>query len=255
VSTAQQTLDQLFPGVPISVVESPDQLQIPQLDSCGPSRFCDTPPFYAGDEISIAGGAGASGCTSNFTFSGAIHPANIWSLTARHCGGSPGSAVTLTESGAADGNIATQYVTDGAGHTVDFQSFNCNCEDTFVWYAGTGNQAGSDYDVTGQCNCYSGNDVATDGRASGQETDWAVQGSGPGCIDNDESNTCDVEEGYNANQTVGAEGGDSGGPVYQRQGSSGDVLATGLMLASQGTTIVWYQVIDEMESLASINLY
>lgn len=235
---AQSALSALFPSIPISVIAS-KALGLPTPVST--NRYYDSAPWSSGDRIDVVGHSG--GCTQNFAYTG-NKSGNTYDFTARHCDGN-GSGSDVTNDGNHVGNIATAY-----NDQEDFASYGCNCQ-ARVWYEGEsiGHGQGETHGVIGWCDCFKGNDVTMDGATSGEQPDFAVQWSAPGCV----NGTCGTEFAQNYN-AVGCQGGDSGGPVYQRT-SNNDVYATGLLLyANDGGSDCYYQTTRTILNAADVSM-
>ena len=201
------------------------------------NRYYDTPPFYNGDRIFVDDNHNYK-CTDGFAL-------NIGSgtqgVTAGHCGGS--SIYTNFDSNYFMGAITARHFTDGGD---DFETFNCYCASP-VWYEGPSigrNQGYVHYLAAGWCDCNTGL-VTFDGATTG-EVPYATVIKADACITfTDGIQTCHLNEAQRSGYTL-CQGGDSGGPVYQRT-SNNQVYPTGTIVGTNGAgDICTYQRIREI---------
>lgn len=231
-----------------------------QLDS--QNRYYDARPFNGGDRIfgyDPSTQTIGTKCTSGFTLVG-NKSGNLFTTMAGHCENEGIDPIwTNLATPTNRGYVDTNYLLNG--DQFDVASFDCNCTSA-VWHddpnIGTG--AGSAYSVIGWCDCDPSGDselVTFDGATTGQVPDAVV----------DERDVCTADnffgDGYKrcfmnrakSTSTI-CQGGDSGGPVYQRA-PNGTVYATGMIIGDEwvnGTEYCWYARMRYTLSLLNVSL-
>jgi hypothetical protein len=229
-AAAQRIFDGRYGAGTVSVSSTP-ALALPVRTS---NRYYDGPPFYNGDRIFMDNNTGNK-CTDAFAFKG-NNSGKIFGITAGHCGGS--SIWTNLSAHYEMGPISTRYFSNNGW---DLESFTCNCAGP-VWYEGPGIGTGQGYThhVIGSCYCGTGQLVATDGASTGEVPDTTVGATNVCVTFEDGVTTCHLDVTSKAN-TVICQGGDSGGPVYQRAPNN-NVYAVGVIIgeANFGNTCYYH---------------
>jgi hypothetical protein len=190
------------------------------------NKYYDTAPFYGGDRIFTSSNGE---CTSAFTMLGNANPANHWVITAGHCGRN--TWYTNWTSRFEVGPTSTDYHVGYGGSTYDD-----------VQTIGPADAWGSVWGSTGTYVPYvpflpgAGAPICFDGAtpkpdsSSGLECGVGVINPIAGCITFSGGLTdCNLGQAYDANREV-CLAGDSGGPVFQRVGTSSQVKAIGLIV-------------------------
>lgn len=216
------------------------------------NRYTDVSPFWGGDQIERGGGA--SICTGGFAVVG-NSSGHDFMLTAGHCG--TASAWYLTGSNGGDGDgtemggTSTNYF--GDGNYDDFQTIatlphGSASTDPAVW----GN-SGSTYGVIGSTDPSSGSHMTFDGSVTGMVQGATVGGSDL-CVwfDDDTVLDCNLIEGTDSSTICQL--GDSGGPVFVVDGTTGDVYAVGTVVGEDDGTTCWAEMIGEEESVSNTTL-
>lgn len=189
-------------------------------------RYTDTPPFFAGDRLYYAKSVNAILCTSGWTTLGNAHPNNHWILTAGHCGYN--TFYTNASNWQTVGTTSTDYMAGyGGSGTIDVQTIGSSAWGV-VWENGdvTAFPTGTLYPGVGQ-------QITFDGSITGMVTNNPVTNPGPFCILGDETEDgetyCGLGQANNPEFDSICQGGDSGGPVFQRTSNPDQVEAVGLI--------------------------
>jgi hypothetical protein len=182
------------------------------------TRFDDGAPFFGAD-AAWQNGQSSPTFTTGFSYYGK-GDGDLYMLTAGHSVGASGQKLwTNTESPKVLGNVATNYY-DPTEETADFASISGNFDPGWVWGSNTS------YLITGTFLAQVNDEVTFDGWVSGENRQATV-------YDIDQRvylNGSDTQFTYPVTfaKKVGTnicQGGDSGSPVLELNGSS---LATGI---------------------------
>lgn len=189
-------------------------------------RYTDTPPFWGGDRLYCARSLGAVLCTSGWTTLGNVHPNNHWVLTAGHCGYN--TFYTNASNWQTVGTTSTDYMAGyGGSTTIDVQTIGANAWGA-VWE--NGSNLATPYDTL---HPGLGQQITFDGAQTGMVTNNPVTDPGPFCILGDETadgeTYCGLGEADNPEFDTICQGGDSGGPVFQRTSNPGSIQAVGII--------------------------
>jgi hypothetical protein len=202
----------------------------PQVNT-SQGRFQDSNPFYGGDYINNPNTN--IGCTDGFVMDGATHPANRWLMTAGHCGNQSTWYTNLTDFYLL-GHTQTNYFAPNGGSTnYDVESIGIASPWT-AW----GEVWGNDYTIYNPYTTLTpgvGQGITFDGSITGEVHDIGVTTAGPTCFTASGVPVCGAGEAGSTNGAVICQGSDSGGPVYQRTSTAGEVQAIGLIAASNDT--------------------
>jgi hypothetical protein len=189
-------------------------------------RYTDTPPFFAGDRLYYAKSVGAVLCTSGWTTLGNVHPNNHWILTAGHCGYN--TFYTNASNWQKVGTTSTDYMAGyGGSTTIDVQTIGSSAWGV-VWE--NGDVTAFPYDTL-----YPGlgQQITFDGSITGMVTNNPVTEPGPFCVLGDETldgeTYCGLGKASNPEFDTICQGGDSGGPVFQRTSNPSQVQAIGII--------------------------
>ncbi|HMD95009.1 MAG TPA: hypothetical protein VKG80_20440 [Trebonia sp.] len=190
-------------------------------------RYTDTPPFWGGDRLYYAKSGGAILCTSGFVTLGNAHPGNHWILTAGHCG--ENTFYTNASNWQTVGSTSTDYMAGyGGSTTIDVQTIGPASAWGAVWENGDNYAVPYDTLYPGE-----GQQITFDGSMTGMVTNNPVTDPGPFCLLGDETadgeTYCGLGEAENPEFDTICQGGDSGGPVFQRTSSSTSIQAVGLV--------------------------
>jgi hypothetical protein len=211
------------------------------LASTAQGRFQDSSPFFGGDYIDNPNTYAA--CTDGFVMAGATHPDNRWLMTSGHCGSQSTWYTNLSDFYLL-GATATNYFNNYGGSTdYDVQTIGL----TGGWKA-YGDVWGNDYTVYNPYTTLTPDDtqlITFDGAISGEVHDIKVTTEGPVCIPTNVGTTCGVGEAGSDTGPVICQDGDSGGPVYQRTSTAGEVQAIGLITDSnKAGNVCVYTLLD-----------
>jgi hypothetical protein len=215
--------------VSVSAIPSDMRLNVtgsPQA-SIAQGRFQDSSPFYGGDYINNPGEN--IGCTDGFVMDGSIHTGNRWLMTAGHCGSQSTWYTNLSDFYVL-GATSTNYF---PSTIYDVQTIGLNAGWT-AW----GDVWGNDYTTYNPYTTLTpGVDqlITFDGAISGEVHDIPVTNAGPFCYIISNLYYCGLGEAGSTNGPVICQGQDSGGPVYQRTSTAGEVQAIGLIDLSNDT--------------------
>lgn len=238
-SSAAQSLERQYGGTSWLTV-APAQKHLPTRTA---NRYYDSPYFYNGDRVLFNNNFSGTKCTAAFAYTG-NNSGNIFSTTAGHCGGS--SVWTNYNNHYKMGNISTNYFSSSSGW--DMESFHCECAYP-IWYEGPsiGTSQGYLHNVAGTCYCGVGSYVTMDGATTGEVGDNKVVQVNFCYKFNDGITTCHLNYAYNPNGYTICQGGDSGGPAYQRSSTS-NVYATGLIVGTDFGDDCYYHLIGAVMS-------
>ena len=195
--------------------------------SVNQGRFQDSTPFYGGDFIENAGDN--AGCTDGFVMTGATHPDNRWLMTDGHCG-SRTWYTNLTHFYVL-GATSTNYF-HGYGGNTDYDVQTIGLTGGFTAW---GDVWGNNYTVYNPYTTLTpgkGQGITFDGAITGEVHDIGVTTAGPECLSTNGGTICGVGVAGSTTGKVICQDGDSGGPVYERTSTAGEVQAVGLITAS-----------------------
>jgi hypothetical protein len=195
--------------------------------SVNQGRFQDSSPFYGGDFIENAGDN--AGCTDGFVMTGATHPDNRWLMTDGHCG-SRTWYTNLTHFYVL-GATSTNYF-HGYGGNTDYDVQTIGLTGGFTAW---GDVWGNNYTVYNPYTTLTpgkGQGITFDGAITGEVHDIGVTTAGPECLSTNGGTICGVGVAGSTSGKVICQDGDSGGPVYERTSTAGEVQAVGLITAS-----------------------
>jgi hypothetical protein len=208
-------------------------------------RYYDRAPFYGGDAIFPDPSNPFAFCTDSFT----VRNSNgyIRQLTAGHCY-SRHPWYTNFYSKYVLGDTSGNYYSGFGGNTyVDIQHVYANATD-YVW----GNSTTLYHPFDTYTPDYS-DGICFDGAHTGEVCDATVTYAGPFCEIVGGYNDCWLGEAHKS--SVVCQGGDSGGPVYQRTSTAGEIKAVGSI--SAGTpdgTYCDYTQMSAIESRTGVTL-
>jgi hypothetical protein len=243
-----------------------DDIVVPSRMSNGPMQASDytndTAPYLGGDRIQTGiVPPGNAYCTSNFSFTGKVNPNNQWIVTAGHCsnwttGFSFYTCATKDSNGDCNskfGSVSTAYAGNNDFETIGASNLGAIWDDQ--GHGGVG-----DWAINGQITPTQGDLVSTDGATDGSVFHLAVETSGG-------PNTCFMESSshticwaviLDAGSSIQiCPGGDSGGPIFQRENTSGLADAAGIIQVhgnNSGVFTCGGQIISHVESVANLVL-
>src|SRR6266498_2939736 len=202
------------------------------------NRYYDAPYFYSGDRVWFDNNPSGAKCTSGFAFRG-NNSGNTFNTTAGHCGGS--SVWTNYTAHYKVGNISTNYFSSTSGW--DMESFPCECAYP-VWYEGPsiGTNQGRTHNIAGSCYCGVGSYITMDGASTGEVPGNKVVQVNFCTTFSDGITTCHLNYAYNPSGYTICQGGDSGGPAYQR-GSNNNAYATGIIVGTDYGDDCYYHLL------------
>jgi hypothetical protein len=225
-----------------------------QLAESASNKYYDTPPFFGGDRIFAHPSSGGTvECTDGFVMLGNANPGNHWELTAGHCGRQTWLTNWTTQYTL--GSTSTDYLAGaGGGTAIDVQTIGANAWGEVWGDTGTYDPFTIFVPPAGQYLCFDGADPKPDS-PSGLECGVQVTEQGPFCIITTDGLThCQLGEAYDQNREV-CLGGDSGGPVFQRQSSGNRVEAVGIITADgPGGHTCYYTLITAIMSTTNTHL-
>jgi hypothetical protein len=246
-ASAERKLINTYGADLITVSHASTQLNRVFLD-----RYFDYAPFYGGDAIFINPQNPGVNCTDAFATIGNVHTYNHWFLTAGHCG-IRNPWYTNFSSHYQLGPTSTDYFNGFGGNTsTDVQTIGPVNESPAVW----GNSTQQYYPYT---TFYAGNGqlITFDGATTGARFGNLVTNPGPFCEVVQGITDCNLGEAQGANGQVICQGGDSGGPVFQRTtlGQGTWIKAVGLISAgSPDGTVCDYTLIGSALSVSNTHL-
>ena len=246
---AAQQLRSAYGADLVSVSHTPMSQRV---DSAA-NKYYDVPPFFGGDRIfAYPSSGGTVECTSGFVMLGNAHPGNHWVLTSGHCGRQ--TWLTNWTTHYTLGSTSTDYLAGAGGSTdIDVQTIGANAVGQVWGDTGTYDPFTIFQAPAGQYVCLDGADPKP-GSPSGLECGVQVTEQGPFClITSDGLIHCQLGEAYDQNRQV-CLGGDSGGPVFQRQSSGNKVEAVGIITADSGGHTCYYTLITAIMSTTNTHL-
>lgn len=186
----------------------------------------DESPFTGGDLIWYTL-QNTEFCTSNFSFVGANNPNNNFNLTAGHCSSFAGGHnfyTCATESGG-DCSYNMGQVSSVYNNGDDFETIgSVPSNDGYVW-----DHSGGEWSVNGWQTAETGDDLATVGATNGATFNNPVDAGGDDTCVNYGITTCNAMILASGHTQI-CPPGDSGGPIFSREGSSGKIYAYGEIL-------------------------
>jgi hypothetical protein len=242
-ASAADVLKSIYGAALLTVEASSGSLPTPAAN-----RYYDTPYFYNGDRVWFDNNPTGTHCTEGFAFTG-NRSGNTFNTTAGHCGGV--DVYTNYTDKYFMGTVSTNYL-HTTGGVYDIESFPCQCFWP-TWYEGPsiGMNNGYARTLVGQCACGVGQYVTMDGASTGEATGNYVSRVDFCQKFNDGLTRCHLNYASNPNGHVICQGGDSGGPVYQRESDVTYVLATGLIVGYNTTSDCYYH--DIADVLSEVN--
>jgi hypothetical protein len=219
VHNARTSLDARYGSAWISVADTTEALATTSAERDG-----DGSPFTGGDGINLSG-LGVT-CSLGFTTKG-NNSGNDYLLTAGHCGK---GTVTAETNGVTIGSVSTQYLDGGSDADVDTIRANGRAR---VWYGG---------DFTTSYYTVSGSVVPANGSAMTVDGDENPPQHTGQTVSNNEIYTYLNDEHYGEIyigpmvqlSSTACIAGNSGGPAYVRNGSTGTVNAVGTISGTGG---------------------
>jgi hypothetical protein len=166
-------------------------------------------------------------CTSNFSFNGANNPNNHWDFAAAHCSGNATghnfyTCATHDNSGNCNYNAGT--VITAYTNNEDFESIGTS-NLGYAWNDSTGFV----WSVNGYITAQMGDEVTVDGQTNGAHYNNYVESGGTTTCVNYGVFVCHAIV-ISTGSTNLCPGGDSGGPVLQREGDGYHIMAVGMIL-------------------------
>jgi len=224
-----------------------DSVQLAQEPGFRPAydRITDIPPWYGADRI-----VGPSpGCTSGFTV---FERSTIYSTTAGHCGYGAWKQFGQTFG-------STVLVSFSEGGPTDAQIISANGGASGRIWTGGANVSSPVKGYIIESAQVGGNKVCTGGSFSGTQCSAKILNTNQCHYFSDSRKTiCGLIDAFSPSYHV--QGGDSGGPVYNRAGVTADtgpdVYARGLLTGINGANpgIFSYTPITRVQSRLGVNL-
>jgi hypothetical protein len=187
----------------------------------------DESPFTGGDEIWFTL-QNKEFCTSNFSFVGANNPNNNWNLTAGHCSSFAGGQnfYTCATENAGNCNYNMGQVSYIYGNGDDFETIgSVPSNNGYVW-----DHSGGKWSVNGWQTAEMGDGLGTVGATNGATFgNYVSAGGDDTCVDYGSIQTCNAMVLASGSTQI-CPPGDSGGPIFSREGSSGNIYAYGEIL-------------------------
>jgi hypothetical protein len=228
----------------------------------------DNSPFFGGDDI-FYHQANIAECTGGFAVNSASSPSIRYMITAAHCsyqwdalGLEHDWYTCYTHSSSGNCNY-----TMGAVEAIfwnnnyDFELINATSIGKSTSGAVWQNKTSATWAINGWFDPAQDSLVTFDGWQTGAITDVKVHNANT-CVDYDYGNSgttyrgvhtaCNVLEATK-NNTAPCKGGDSGGPVLTREGSTGSAEANGTIVATNGL-FCWAQLISTIRNVANVRV-
>jgi hypothetical protein len=231
----------------------------------------DTSPFFGGDLIAYRTDNKAA-CTGGFAVNSASDPSIRYMTTAAHC--SYAWTALSTE-----GHWYTCATKDSAGHCSydmgaveaifwngtkphDYELINSTSISRVTAGSVWQNQTSNFWDINGWADPAKDSHITYDGWPSGavhdvkviNPSDCNTESYGqPGSPYQGTHEVCDIFEG-SLNGTDPCVGSDSGGPILTQEDGTGKAIANGTIVASNGTTTCWGQLISVIRTQANVRV-
>jgi hypothetical protein len=231
-----QTLQSDYGAAWITVSSSPSSDPATRAD-----RTSDSAPFLGGDAIWFNDKTLKKlQCTSGFYYTG-NNTGNEYLLIAGHCA-DVGDIVYTNYSDPQDvGNTTAQHFTNGGFDISTVYSDGLSA----VWANGS-----TIHSIKGARDATTSDTLSLDGAATGEVTDVPVIATDQ-CVKFDDGiTTCMLDVAYDGGYPI-CQGGDSGGPVYQRRATGGGVIAMGIIIGVDGSGDCFFQEIEPTLTLVN----
>ena len=201
-----------------------------------PSGFKnDTKPFDGADLIQYTLN-NTENCTSNFSYNSQSNPSNHVVVTAAHCSSEQSGhdfyTCATTSGGECNYNIGT--VSQVYYNQQDFELMSSSNEG-YVWNTSTG----SKWSVNGYITAVDGDYLTTDGQHGAHYDILVTSGGTTTCATYGGHEICHALVLYGGGTDV-CPGGDSGGPILQRESDGYHIHAAGLIDGKADNNGAWY---------------